>query len=86
MCILLKLPYAKFDVSSWFCSKLSKKTFGGSARPPLVKEGLKMEIKVDCLLCSIFFNSVFIFWSLIDFCFVFSFVVLKVLLLILPIP
>ena len=37
MCILLKLHYAKFDVSRLFCSKvIEEKPLGG----PLVKEGL----------------------------------------------
>ena len=42
MCILLKLHYAKFDVSKLFCSKGIEKILWGSARPPppLVKEGL----------------------------------------------
>ena len=36
MCILLKLHYAKFDVSRLFCSKvMEEKPLGGrSARPP----------------------------------------------------
>ena len=42
MFILFKLQYAKFDVSRLFCSKvIEEKPFGGSARPPLVKEGLR---------------------------------------------
>ena len=41
MCILLKLDYSKFDISNLFFSKLSKKNLlEGSARPPLVQEGL----------------------------------------------
>ena len=45
MCILLKLHYAKFDVSRLFCSKvIEQKPLGGrldpSPPPPLVKEGL----------------------------------------------
>ena len=42
MCILLKLHYAKFDVSRLFCSKvIEEKPLGiGSTLPP-VKEGLK---------------------------------------------
>ena len=41
MCILLRLHYATFDVSRLFCSKgIEEKPLGGSARPPLVKEGL----------------------------------------------
>ena len=41
MCILLKLQYAKFDVSSLFCSKVIKeKPLGFWLDPPLVKEGL----------------------------------------------
>ena len=48
MCILLKLDYAKFDFSNLFFIKSYRgKTFGGSARPPLVKEGLKVS-----LICS----------------------------------
>ena len=35
MSILLKLHYANFQ----------RKTFGGSARPPLVQEGLKLNLK-----------------------------------------
>ena len=45
MCILLKLHYAKFDVSRLFFQKLSKtETFGVSARPRWVKNltGVKM--------------------------------------------
>ena len=35
MCILLKLHYAKFDVSGLFCSKVIKeKPLGGRADPP----------------------------------------------------
>ena len=43
MCILLKLYYAKFGVSSLFFEKLLKKDLWRSARtpPPPVKEGLK---------------------------------------------
>ena len=43
MCILLKLYYAKFDVSGLFCSKvIEEKPLGGRVDPPpLVKEGLK---------------------------------------------
>ena len=45
MCMLLKLHYAKFDVSSLFCSKvIEEKPLRGLAGnpppPPLVKEGL----------------------------------------------
>ena len=42
-CILLKLDFAKFGVSN-FLQKLSRKTFGESARPPprLVKEQLTL--------------------------------------------
>ena len=41
MCILLKLHYAKFDVSKLFCSKvIEEKPLGGRLDPPLVKEGL----------------------------------------------
>ena len=63
-CILLKLHYAKFDVSRFFCSKVIKeKPLGGSARPPppLVKEGLnnrsliaKHEIPQGQLLATVF--------------------------------
>ena len=44
MCILLKLYYAKFDVPSWFCSKVIEgKSLGGRLDlPPLVKEGLTL--------------------------------------------
>ena len=43
MCILLKLHYAKFDVSRLFCSNvIEEKPLGvGSTPSPLVKEGLK---------------------------------------------
>ena len=35
MCIILKLNYAKFDVSSLFCSKVIKeKPLGGLLDPP----------------------------------------------------
>ena len=43
MCILLKLHYAKFDVSRLYCSKVvEEKPLGGRLDPPLplVKEGL----------------------------------------------
>ena len=41
MCILLKLHYAKFNVSRLFCLKLWKKNLCGvGSTPPLVKEGL----------------------------------------------
>ena len=41
MCILLKLHYAKFDVSRLFWSKgIEEKPLGGRL-DPLVKEGLK---------------------------------------------
>ena len=43
MCTLLKLHYAKFDVSRLFCSKVfEEKPLGGSSRPPsLGKERVK---------------------------------------------
>ena len=42
MCILLKLHYAKFDVSRLFCSKgMEEKPLGGIGSTSLVKEGLK---------------------------------------------
>ena len=43
MCILFKLYYATFGVSSLFISKvIEEKPFGGRLDPPpLVKEGLK---------------------------------------------
>ena len=43
MCILLKLHYPKFDISSLFCSKVieGKPLRGRLPPPPLVKEGLK---------------------------------------------
>ena len=42
MCMLLKLNYAKFGVSNLFLSKgIEEKPLGvGSARTPLVQEGL----------------------------------------------
>ena len=41
MCMLLKLQYAKLDVSRLFCSKVIEgKPLGGGSRAPLVKEGL----------------------------------------------
>ena len=43
MYILLKLDYAKFGVFNLFFQKLSKKNFWGSARAPLVKEGLSRD-------------------------------------------
>ena len=40
MCILLKLYYAKFGVSSLFSSKsYRRKTFGGRIDPPLLGKG-----------------------------------------------
>ena len=44
MCMLLKLHYAKFDVSSLFCSKvMEEKPLGARLDPPtLVKEGLSV--------------------------------------------
>ena len=44
MYILLKLYYAKFDVSRLFWSKIiEEKSLGGRLNPPpLVKEGLKI--------------------------------------------
>ena len=40
MCMLLKLCYARFDVSRLFRSKgIEDKLFGGSARPPPVGKG-----------------------------------------------
>ena len=47
MCILLKLHYAKFDLSNLFCSKvIEEKPLGGrlDSPPPLVKEGLMQDI------------------------------------------
>ena len=43
MYILLKLHYAKFNVSRLFCSKvIEEKPLGGRLEPsPLVKEGLR---------------------------------------------
>ena len=51
MCILLKLHYAKFDVSGLFCSKvIEEKPVRGSARPPPpVKEGLTLVLTKICL-------------------------------------
>ena len=46
MCILLKLYFAKFDVSTLFCSKvIEEKSLGFGSPPPLplVKEGLRTE-------------------------------------------
>ena len=38
MCILLKLHYAKFDVSALFCSKvIEEKPLGVGSRPPFGK-------------------------------------------------
>ena len=44
MCILLKLDYAKFGISSLFLSNvIEEKPFGGRLEPlPLVKEGLRL--------------------------------------------
>ena len=46
MCILLKLPCTKFDVSRFFYSKvIEEKLLGvGSTLNPLVKEGLSTKI------------------------------------------
>ena len=41
MCILLKFDSARFGVSNFFFKSYRRKTFGVSARPTLVKEGLK---------------------------------------------
>ena len=52
MCILLKLRYAKFDVSRLFCSKVieEKPLGGGSAPPPPpVKEGLRLKFLTQIL-------------------------------------
>ena len=38
--MLLKLHYAKFDVCRLFRSKVIEEKPWGSARPPLIKEGL----------------------------------------------
>ena len=51
MCILLKLPYAKFDISRLFCSKvMEEKPLGdrldSPPPPPLVKEGLSLLVAV----------------------------------------
>ena len=47
MCIVLKLHYAKFDVSRLFCSKVIKgKTLGALLEPPdkgMVKRSLKLQ-------------------------------------------
>ena len=40
MYILLKLHYAKFDVSGLFCSKVIEKNLWGVGSTPLVKKGL----------------------------------------------
>ena len=47
MCILLKLHYAKFDVSRLFCSKvIEEKPLGGRLDPlTLVKEGVRYSAK-----------------------------------------
>ena len=60
MCILLKLHYAKFDVSGLFCSKvIEEKPLGVGSTPPLVKEGLKCRylflIIKPCLFCLLFY-------------------------------
>ena len=44
MCILLKLDYAKFGVSSLFLSKVNEEKPLGFASTPLVKEGLSMNV------------------------------------------
>ena len=44
MYILLKLHYAKFDVSKLFCSKVIKEKPLGVEPTPLVKEGLQVFI------------------------------------------
>ena len=49
MCILLKLHYAKFDVSRLFCSKVIKgKPLGALLEPPdkgMVKRSLKLHVQ-----------------------------------------
>ena len=51
MCILLKLHYAKFDVSRLFCSKvIEKKTFGGVGSTPLGKGRVKMPGQTPIIL------------------------------------
>ena len=62
MCILLKLHYAKFDVSSLFCSKVIKEKPLGVGSTALVKEGLRLEISIYCLpLISAVFYTVFVY-------------------------
>ena len=55
MCILLKLHYAKFDVSCLFCSKVTEeKPLGSWLDPPPVKEGLKLPLFFDFRLLVFF--------------------------------
>ena len=46
MCILLKLHYAKFDVTRLFCLKVIE--FGGSARPPFFGKERDPKKAVKC--------------------------------------
>ena len=58
MCILLKLHYAKFDVSRLLCSKVIEEKPLGWARPPLGKGRVKITSSQDfiCLANSNFLN------------------------------
>ena len=42
MCILLKLRYAKFNVSGWFCSNVIEEKPLGGRLDPLGKERVKV--------------------------------------------
>ena len=65
MCILLKLPYAKFDVSRLFSSKVIENTFGGSAQPPFGKGRVKEKLP---LLCALILQPLFIFCNCCGSC------------------
>ena len=50
MCILLKLHYAKFDVSRLSCSKvIEENPLGGLARPPQPGKGSVEHLVVGCV-------------------------------------
>ena len=67
MCILLKLHYAKVDVSRFFCSNvIDEKPLGGGSDPPLVKEGLMSNLHFYDLHTSslVYFLSNIYKWTL----------------------
>ena len=61
MCMLLKLHYAKFDVSSLFCSKvIEEKSLGGGSvgpPPPLFKGRVKLYFLLSSNVCCDLINQ-----------------------------